>query len=132
MVLFFDDSSMTTTDQPRARAAAAKFVDANAGPDRAIAIVNSPESLRITQNFTTDAERLSKAVSGKQDNSSISRICSLLSCYQCFCGLFGPDSGEANTISGLTVCCSRFEASQKILRRSRAEKAWCCSLQVFH
>ena len=64
MVLFFDDSSMDTSDQPRARAAAAKFIDANVGPDRAIAIVEYGGTLRITQNFTTDAERLKQAVSG--------------------------------------------------------------------
>jgi VWFA-related protein len=64
MVLFFDNSSMDTADQPRARAAAAKFIDANAGLDRAMAVVEYGGSLRITQNFTADAERLKQAVSG--------------------------------------------------------------------
>jgi VWFA-related protein len=69
MILFFDDASMDMSDQPRARAAAARFIDANAGPDRAIAIVEFTGSLRITQNFTTDAERLKQAVAGVQVSS---------------------------------------------------------------
>src|SRR5271168_5074843 len=38
MVLFFDNSTMDMGDQAKARDAAAKFIDANAGPDRLIAI----------------------------------------------------------------------------------------------
>ena len=38
MVLFFDNSTMDMGDQVRARDAATKFIDANAGPDRLIAI----------------------------------------------------------------------------------------------
>ena len=34
MVLFFDNSSMDMADQQRSRLEAAKFIDANAGPDR--------------------------------------------------------------------------------------------------
>lgn len=51
MVLFFDNSTMDVTDQPRARAAAAKFIDADAGPDRVIAVVNFGGTLQITQNL---------------------------------------------------------------------------------
>src|ERR1017187_699283 len=40
MVLFFDNSTMNMGDQVQARAAAAKFIDANAGPDRLIAIAD--------------------------------------------------------------------------------------------
>jgi VWFA-related protein len=69
MILFFDDASMDMSDQPRARAAAGKFIEANAGPDRAIAIVEFTGNLRITQNFTTDAERLKQAVAGVQVSS---------------------------------------------------------------
>jgi VWFA-related protein len=69
MILFFDDASMDMSDQPRARAAAGRFIEANAGPDRAIAIVEFTGSLRITQNFTTDAERLKQAVAGVQVSS---------------------------------------------------------------
>jgi VWFA-related protein len=61
MVLFFDDSTMDMGDQPRARQAALKFIDANVGPDRVMAIVDFTGALRIVQNFTFDADRLKKA-----------------------------------------------------------------------
>ena len=64
LVLFFDNSTMDPSDQVRARQAAAKFVDANAGPNRLIALVDFGGSIRIAQNFTADAERLKKAVAG--------------------------------------------------------------------
>src|SRR5271169_7105621 len=64
MVLFFDNSSMDLGDQPRARAAAGKFIDAYAGPDRVMAIVNFGGTLQFAQNFTMDATRLKAAVSG--------------------------------------------------------------------
>ncbi len=58
MVLFFDNSSMDLGDQPRARAAAGKFIDAYAGPDRVMAIVNFGGTLQFAQNFTMDANRV--------------------------------------------------------------------------
>lgn len=61
MVLFFDDSTMAMSDQPRARQAALKFIDANAGPDRVMAVVDFTGALRIMQNFTADPDRLKKA-----------------------------------------------------------------------
>jgi VWFA-related protein len=64
MVLFFDDSTMDFGDQPRARDAAAKFVAANAKPDRVIAVVEFGGTLRIVQNFTSDADLLQKAIAG--------------------------------------------------------------------
>ena len=64
MVLFFDNSSMDIQDQQRARLEAAKFVDANAGPDHLMAIVNFGGSLQIAQNFTQDADRLREVVKG--------------------------------------------------------------------
>ncbi|HEX5424225.1 MAG TPA: VWA domain-containing protein, partial [Candidatus Acidoferrales bacterium] len=64
MVLFFDDSTMDVTDQPRARDAAAKFVAANSGPDRVIAVVEFGGTLRIVQNFTSDPDLLKNAVAG--------------------------------------------------------------------
>jgi VWFA-related protein len=63
MVLFFDNSSMALPDQIQARAAAAKFIDANAGPDRQMAVAEFGGALRITQNFTTNADALHAAVS---------------------------------------------------------------------
>jgi len=64
MVLFFDNSSMDLGDQPRARATAGKFIDAYAGPDRVMAIVNFGGTLQFAQNFTMDVTRLKQAVSG--------------------------------------------------------------------
>lgn len=61
MILFFDDATMSISDQPRARQAALKFIDANAGPDRVMAVVDFTGALRIVQNFTADADRLKKA-----------------------------------------------------------------------
>ena len=64
LILFFDNSSMAAPDQIQARGAAAKFIDANAGPDRVMAIVDFGGSLRIVQNFTANAAALHAAVSG--------------------------------------------------------------------
>jgi VWFA-related protein len=64
MVLFFDNSTMDFADQAKARDAAAKFIDANAGPDRLIAVAEFGGSVRITQNFTADAARLKQVVAG--------------------------------------------------------------------
>ena len=63
MVLFFDDSTMDIGDQARARQASLKFIDANAGPDRVMAIVDFTGTLRIMQNFTSDSDRLKRATS---------------------------------------------------------------------
>jgi len=64
LVLMFDNSSMAIGDQMRARQEANKFIDANAGPNRLIAIANFGGSLQIAQNFTTDVERLKQVVNG--------------------------------------------------------------------
>jgi len=64
LVLFFDNSTMDMGDQMRARQAAAKFIDSNAGPNRLIAIANFSGSLQIAQNFTADTARLKQIVSG--------------------------------------------------------------------
>lgn len=60
LVLFFDYSTMEFGDQAKAREAAAKFIDSNAGPNQLIAIVEFGGMLRIAQNFTSDADRLKK------------------------------------------------------------------------
>jgi VWFA-related protein len=62
LVLFFDNSSMALPDQIQARAAAGKFIDANAGPDRQMAVVEFGGALRVTQNFTANADVLHTAV----------------------------------------------------------------------
>ncbi len=69
MVLFFDNSTMDMGDQVRARDAAAKFIDANAGPDHLIAIAEFGGTVHISQNFTADAERLKQVVAGLKGSS---------------------------------------------------------------
>jgi VWFA-related protein len=64
LVLFFDNSTMDFGDQAKARDAAAKFIDSNAGPDRLIAIADFGGSVHISQNFTADAQRLKQVVKG--------------------------------------------------------------------
>jgi VWFA-related protein len=64
LILFFDNSTMDAPDQIQARGAAAKFIDATAGPDHLMAVVEFGGALRIAQNFTADAAHLQAAVSG--------------------------------------------------------------------
>ncbi len=64
LILFFDNSTMGAPEQIQARGAATKFIEANAAPDRMMAIVDFGGSLRIVQNFTANAELLRRAVSG--------------------------------------------------------------------
>jgi len=64
LVLFFDNSTMDFGDQAKARDAAAKFIDANAGPNRLIAIADFGGAVTISQNFTADAQRLKQVVAG--------------------------------------------------------------------
>jgi len=66
LVLFFDNSTIGFGDQAHAREAAEKFIDANAGPNRLIAIVNFGGAIQIAQNFTGDKERLKAAVSDRK------------------------------------------------------------------
>jgi len=69
MVLFFDDSTMQMADQARARDAAKKFIDANAGPDRVMAVVEFTGALRVVQNFTADATRLKQAAASMKSSA---------------------------------------------------------------
>jgi VWFA-related protein len=64
LILFFDNSTMGAPEQIQARGAATKFIEANAEPDRLMAIVDFGGSLRIVQNFTANAALLRAAVSG--------------------------------------------------------------------
>src|SRR3984957_7613511 len=64
LVLFFDTTTMDLSDQPRARAAASKFIEAHAGPDQVMSVMNFGGSLQVVQNFTTDSDRLMQAVKG--------------------------------------------------------------------
>jgi VWFA-related protein len=69
LILFFDNSSMAPPDQIQARGAAAKFVEANAAPDRMMAVVDFGGRLRIVQNFTANADVLRAAVRGVKYSS---------------------------------------------------------------
>src|SRR5713226_4900324 len=69
LILFFDNSSMAAPDQIQARGAAAKFVEANAGPERLMAVVDFGGALRIVQNFTANADVLQAAVKGVKYSS---------------------------------------------------------------
>jgi VWFA-related protein len=69
LILFFDNSTMAAPDQIQARNAAAKFIAANAGPDRLMAVVDFGGTLRIVQNFTANADVLRAAVSGVKTSS---------------------------------------------------------------
>ncbi len=60
---------MAMPDQIQARGAAKKFIQANAGPDRMMAVVDFGGSLRIVQNFTANANLLQAAVSGVKSSS---------------------------------------------------------------
>jgi VWFA-related protein len=69
LVLFFDNSTMAMPDQIQARSAATKFIAANSGPDRLMAVVDFGGALRIVQNFTANADVLRAAVSGVKTSS---------------------------------------------------------------
>jgi VWFA-related protein len=70
LILFFDSSTMSKQDQIQAKAAATKFIDANAGPDRLMSVVEFTGILRTVQSFTTDADLLRAAASG-MNNSTV-------------------------------------------------------------
>jgi VWFA-related protein len=69
LILFFDNSTMGPPEQIQARGAAAKFIAANSGPDRLMAVVDFGGSLRIVQNFTANPDVLRAAVSGVKNSS---------------------------------------------------------------
>src|SRR6202521_439034 len=69
LILFFDNSTMAAPEQIQARGAATKLIEANAGPDGMMAIVDFGGSLRIVQNFTANANLLRAAVSGVKNSS---------------------------------------------------------------
>src|SRR6202795_1851918 len=69
LILFFDNSTMAMPDQIQARNAAKKFIDANAGPDRLMAVVEFGGTLQIVQNFTANADRLRAAVAGAKGSA---------------------------------------------------------------
>jgi len=64
LVLFFDNTGMSATQQAAARQAAARFAETNAGPDRLMAVVSFDGSFHVVQSFTGNAEALTRAISG--------------------------------------------------------------------
>src|ERR1700683_743693 len=71
MVLFFDTSVRDFLNQVMVRQEAEKFIAANVASNRQIAVVDFSSALRVTQNFTSDAARLKKAVEDLSGSSSI-------------------------------------------------------------
>jgi len=70
LILFFDNSTMSVLDNIQARAAAKKFIDANAGPDRLMAVADFSLNLRVLQSFTADADLLRAAAAGVNSPSA--------------------------------------------------------------
>ena len=64
LVLVFDYTAIDAGSQIMARQSASRFIDANAAPNRKLAIANFDGSLQIAQGFTDNAGRLKDAVSG--------------------------------------------------------------------
>jgi VWFA-related protein len=64
IVLFIDDSTMTTEDQMLARRAAVQFMEKTASPERLIAVVDFGGTTQVVQNFTSDSEKLKRATAG--------------------------------------------------------------------
>ncbi len=62
-VLFLFDTRRTrATDQVRAHDAAVKYIDANVGPNRLMAVASFTTGLKMIQDFTFDARRLKQAL----------------------------------------------------------------------
>ncbi len=64
LVLFFDASTMQAMDQIPALQSASRFIDAETGPNRKMAVVSYDGVLRVRQNFTDSAGRLKDALPG--------------------------------------------------------------------
>src|SRR5881398_2582785 len=102
LILFFDNSTMAAPDQIQARSAAKKFIEANAGPDRLMAVVDFGGSLRIVQNFTANAQVLQAAVSGVKTSSVDPNAPPDVPVTVASSGLssFGPSLGNAAAVLG--------------------------------
>jgi len=62
LALFFDETSIEQRDQVSVRQAAAAFIDAEAGPNRQMAVIIFDGSMRMVQSFTDDPGRLKGAL----------------------------------------------------------------------
>ncbi len=72
IVLFFDSMSLSAAELAQARIAAQRFIESNAGPDRAMLVASFYGALQIEQNFTDDIGKL-KASLDKVRASAIVR-----------------------------------------------------------
>jgi VWFA-related protein len=106
LILFFDNSSMAPPDQIQARGAATKFVEANAGPDRLMAVVDFGGTLRIVQNFTANADALRAAVRGVKYSSVDSNAGA---------GSSGPVTVASSSLSSLSSAEADFGARTMLL-----------------
>jgi VWFA-related protein len=72
ITMFFDTSTAGQTGQMTVRQEATRFVDGFASPDRYMAVINYSfdGGLRVTQNFTTDKDLLTKALGILQTSSN--------------------------------------------------------------
>lgn len=68
LVLFFDETSMEMRDQVLVRQAASRFIDAETGPNRRMAVVIYNGALRVGQTFTDNAGRLKEALPAPDSN----------------------------------------------------------------
>jgi len=64
LILFFDNSTLEQPDQIQARNAAKQFIIANVNEDHVMAVVDFGGALRIVQNFTSNPQVLTAAVTG--------------------------------------------------------------------
>jgi VWFA-related protein len=62
IVLFFDTSAMEADELERAANSARKFISTQMGPADMVAVVTFDTSLQIAQDFTTDRDKLTKAL----------------------------------------------------------------------
>jgi VWFA-related protein len=70
LILFFDKTSMSVQDQVLARQAASRFIDAETGPNRRLAVVSYDGALRVAQTFTDNAGRLKDALPAPESSLS--------------------------------------------------------------
>src|SRR5580693_3679403 len=106
LILFFDNSTMAMPDQIQARNAAKKFIDANAGPDRLMAVVEFGGTLQIVQNFTANADRLRAAVAGAKgsavDPNAQSSVEVASAGFSPSANPFGGAAGTSSPFSGMS------------------------------
>lgn len=73
-ILFFDGSNLPVEDQLRLRPDLARFIDANAGPDHVMAIVNYDQGVQVAQTFTDNPGRLKDALNNTQPSNGTASV----------------------------------------------------------